>query len=103
MTETQTFQVTADGFTLDFAPADWGFYDCARLATHAEMTAAGCQCTECGVPLEAKHEGGMGKMIGWRIDPDNEWTWLGPWCKKCDIADYEATHEATHTPMAVAA
>ena len=73
---------------LESVPADWGVFDCARLATAAEMAAATNCCAECGVKMVAKVGGGAvaGTMVGRRADAAAAWTWSGPWCHPCDKA-----------------
>jgi hypothetical protein len=76
-------------FPVEFVPADWGWYDCVRLATPAEMAAAGNRCADCAVLLTAKLGSGFvpGKMVGRRPGPDHAWTWPeGPLCQACDKA-----------------
>lgn len=73
---------------LSAVPADWGRYDCQRLATATEMAEVGGHCVECGALLAAKVGGGSvaGTMLGYRAATAAPWGWQGPYCRKCEIA-----------------
>ncbi len=72
---------------LEAVPADWGVYDCQRLATAAEMAACANTC-ECGDLLTAKVGGGLvqGTVLGYRFGADQMWVWSPVLCRSCEIA-----------------
>ena len=67
---------------------EWGWYECQRLATPAEMAETGNHCAECGVLLTAKVGGGLvqGTVVGYRAHREAPWGWTGPLCRPCDVA-----------------
>lgn len=83
MTQTKTSPLSD---LLSPVPADWGWFDVARLATPAEIVAAGTQCTECSALLVSKFDAIAGRMIGRRQDRHAEFVWSGPFCRPCDTA-----------------
>ena len=87
MTETLTSPSLSD--LLKPVPADWGVFDCARLATAAEFAEAGGKCFDCGEKIADKYgpiSGVTGTVLGFRFSPTDLWVWYGPLCRSCDIA-----------------
>ena len=83
MTQTKTSPLSD---LLSPVPADWGFYDVARLATPTEITAVDTRCVECSTLLVSKFRAVSGRMIGRRADRHDEFVWSGPFCRCCDTA-----------------
>ena len=78
-------------FAFEAVPADWGVFDCQRLATDAELTACHHQCGECGNTLRDKHGWSAGGLVlGYRFAADGMWVWSPVLCRDCDIAASKA-------------
>jgi hypothetical protein len=90
VTETLTSSLMASALTA--VPVTWGFWDCCRLATAAEMADAHQSCARCATVMTAKVGSGTvaGRMIGRRAWPTDDFDWEGPFCQKCNRALGEA-------------
>ena len=83
---TKTLSPPSLASLLEPVPATWGFYDCQRDATAAELAATNNHCAECGVTLVDKYGSLHGTVIGRRGGRDEAFVFCGALCRKCDIA-----------------